>query len=123
MQSDDKTTFSEVKKKIKMFEDEREWKQFNTPKNLSMAISSESGELLDHFLWRDDEQIAKEVLTDKKKMEEIQKELADVLILSLSLAEKLGIDAAKAIEEKMEHNAKKYPIEKFRGSPKKWNEI
>src|SRR3989338_7487624 len=97
---DDKTTFAEIKKKIKKFEDDREWKQFNTPKNLSMAIAAEAGELLDHFLWRNDSEIEKDILADKKKIEEIKKEVADVLILALSMSEKLGIDASKAIEEK-----------------------
>src|SRR3989338_6401546 len=122
MVSDGKTTFHELKMKIKKFEDDREWKRFNTPKNLAMAIGAEAGELMDHFLWRNDSEIEKDVLTDKAKMEEIKKELADILIISLSLSEKLGIDAAKAIEEKLEHNAKKYPVEKFKGSYKKYNE-
>ena len=122
MVSDDKTTFAELKVKIKKFEDDRDWKQFNTPKNLSMAIAAEAGELLDHFLWRNDSEIEKDILADKKKIEEIKKEVADVLILALSMSEKLGIDASKAIEEKLEHNAKKYPVEKFKGSYKKYNE-
>ena len=101
------------------FRDERDWKQFHTPKDLAMDISVEAGELLEHFLWKDKE--AMEQLTKEKK-KEIGDELADVLHGIILLSQELGIDLVAAYHQKMEENAKKYPAEKVKGKSKKYTE-
>jgi dCTP diphosphatase len=101
------------------FRDERDWKQFHTPKDLAMDISIEAGELLEHFLWKDKKAI-KKVVKEKKK--EIGDELADVLHGIILLSEELEIDLIQAFHQKMEQNAQKYPVEKVKGKNKKYNE-
>jgi NTP pyrophosphatase (non-canonical NTP hydrolase) len=101
------------------FRDERDWKQFHTPKDLAMGISIEAGELLEHFLWKDKKGI-EQVIKEKKK--EIGDELSDVLHGVLLLSESLNIDLVTAFHEKMKQNAKKYPAEKVKGKSRKYTE-
>ena len=112
--SDDLKKLMEV---VLQFRDERDWKQFHTPKDLAMDISIEAGELLEHFLWKD----TKGMVTKGKK-KEIADELSDVLHEVLLLSESLDIDLVAAFHEKMEQNAKKYPVEKVKGKSKKYTE-
>jgi len=118
---DDNTTFKEIREEIEKFRSERDWHQFHTPKNLSMAISVESGELAEHFLWKDPEEV-KNYLENENKFKEVKEELADVLIFSLIMAQELNIDTTQIIKEKIEENRKKYPKEKAKGSAKKYTE-
>lgn len=105
-------------KRILAFRDERDWKQFHTPKELAISIAIEAGELLENFQWRSRGEKAH---IDAHK-EEIGEELADVFMLSFLLAEELGLDVEKIVENKLEKNAKKYPADKARGKDKKWSE-
>lgn len=102
----------EIKNRIRKFRDDREWSQFHTPANLAKAISIEAGELLEHFLWDDN--------YDK---EEVCEELADVIIYCLHMADSLDVNIEDIINMKMDINEKKYPVEKSKGTSKKYTEI
>ena len=108
-----------VMKKILDFRDKREWQQFHDPKNLAEAIAIECAELQEVFLWSNVEE-AKKIAVEKKK--KISEELADIFIFCLLFAHETGIDIEKAMLEKIDLNGKKYPLEKSKGSSKKYNE-
>lgn len=99
---------------LKKFRDERDWEQFHNPKDLAIALSIESNELLEQFLWKD----ASEANVDKLK-----DELADVFSYAFLLADKLELDIEKIINDKISKNAEKYPIDKARGNAKKYNQL
>ena len=104
----------ELIQKLKLFRDERDWKQFHNPKDLAIALSIEASELLETFLWK---------TYDQAEPEMIQEELADVLAYALLLAESCNLDIKKIVEEKIEINKKKYPIEKSKGIGKKYTDL
>jgi NTP pyrophosphatase (non-canonical NTP hydrolase) len=99
------------------FRNERDWAQFHDSKNLAVAISIEASELNELFLWKDSIQ-SEEVAKDK-----IAEELADVLSFAFLLAEKHDLDVKKIILEKIKRNGEKYPVEKSKGTSKKYNEL
>lgn len=99
----------------------RDWEQFHTPKNLSMALSGEVGELLELFQWLTDAQ-GKEIMRDPKKAEAVRHEIADVFFYLMRLADVLGVDVEAAFWEKMRHNAAKYPVDRAKGSMTKYTE-
>jgi NTP pyrophosphatase (non-canonical NTP hydrolase) len=119
---DDKTTVEVLKQKVAVFRDERDWLKFHNPKDLSMAISVESAELEELFLWKDQES-TKESLKDETQFRKIRNEVADIGIYLLSLSNVLRLDLSQAIAEKLEENARKYPVDKSKGSSKKYNEL
>ena len=90
----------ETMERIKKFRDDRDWQQFHTPSNLAKAISIEAGELLEEFLWDN----------DNFNLQNVKEELADVLIYSYMMADNLGFDLDEIIEEKLKKNAVKYPV-------------
>src|SRR5882757_11144248 len=104
--TDAKTTVAELRERVLAFVHERDWEQFHSPKNLSMALAAESGELMEHFLWAESK-ASLDVARDPKKRRAIEDEIADVVIYSLEFANICGIDLAKAIETKMAANAQK----------------
>lgn len=104
------------------FVHERDWEQFHSPKNLSMALAAETGELMEHFLWATNEQSCS-IAADPVKRGKIADELADVVIYALEFANITGLDVTAAIEAKMAANAKKYPVEKARGRSEKYDEL
>jgi NTP pyrophosphatase (non-canonical NTP hydrolase) len=104
----------ELIQKLKLFRDERDWKQFHNPKDLAIALSIEASELLETFLWKTHDQ------ADHNKIKE---ELADVLAYALLLAESCNLDVKEIIEKKIEINKKKYPIEKSKGTGKKYTDL
>lgn len=99
---------------ILKFRDERDWKQFHNSKDLALALSIESSELLELFLWKENEDVNKDRLKE---------ELADVLMYAFLLADKHEFDIREIIERKIEINNKKYPIAKAKGTAKKYNEL
>jgi NTP pyrophosphatase (non-canonical NTP hydrolase) len=99
------------------FRDKRDWAQFHDSKNLALAISIEAAELNELFLWKNGNE-SEEV--DKEKIKE---ELADVLVFSFLLANKHGFDVTEIIKTKMKKNDEKYPVEKSKGTAKKYNEL
>lgn len=108
--NDNQTTIAELRKLIDDFVDERDWQQFHSPKNLSMALAIEAAELMEHFQWIDVD-ASRRVREDEKRLAEVGEELADVISYSLAMANALGIDVAAAVEAKMRRNAEKYPAE------------
>lgn len=120
--TDSTATVSELKQRVLAFVRERDWEQFHTPKNLSMALAAEAGELMEHFLWATAEQ-SRAIAAEPAKRTRIADEVADVVIYALEFANMTGLDLAGAIEAKMAANAKKYPVEKARGRSEKYTEL
>ena len=120
--SDRATTVAELRERVLAFVRERDWEQFHAPKNLSMALAAETGELMEHFLWMSPEQ-SRAVVQDPAKRHKIEEEIADVVIYALEFANMTGIDVAAAIERKLALNAKKYPVEKSKGRSDKYTEL
>jgi len=119
---DDKTTVAELRARVLAFARERDWEQFHSPKNLSMALAAEAGELMEHFLWAESK-TSGEILRVAKKRRQIEDEIADVVIYALEFANISGIDLAAAIEAKLAQNAQKYPVEKAKGRADKYTEL
>lgn len=120
--TDATATTAELKARVLAFARERDWEQFHAPKNLSMALAAEAGELMEHFLWATPEQ-SQAIVRDAEKRRKIEAELADVIIYALEFANIAGVDVAAAIERKMAENAQKYPVEKSRGRSDKYTEL
>ncbi len=110
----------QIRKRLASFAEARNWDQFHTPKNLSMALAAEAAELLEIFLWLTDGQSQK-IVNDEKEMALVKEEIADVFIYLVRLADKLGVDIEKAVEEKIKLNEKKYPVELAKGNAIKYN--
>jgi len=108
------TTVAELRQIVADFVAERDWSQFHSPKNVSMALAIEAAELMEHFQWLTTE-ASRQVVDDPQKLSAISEEIADVVGYSIALANELGIDLASAIRAKMVKNAEKYPADKFRG--------
>ena len=106
---------------LRQFAAAREWDQFHKPKNLVIALAAEMGELLEHFQWLNDDQIEKSK-NDKTKREQISDEFADVFSYLIRLADKMEIDIEAAFRDKLAKNELKYPVEKSKGSAKKYTE-
>ena len=102
---------------ILKFRDDRDWKQFHNPKDLAISISLEAAELLEVFQWSGTDVVC----ADKK--DKIAEELADVLVYCALMAEECGLDMDEIVQQKMEINNKKYPVEKAKGKSEKYNEL
>jgi NTP pyrophosphatase (non-canonical NTP hydrolase) len=112
--SDSTTTVAALREIIRQFVDERDWRQFHAPKNISMALAVEAAELMEHFQWIDAE-ASRGLPDDPAKLAAIGEELADVIGYGFALANELGIDVSDAIRAKMVKNRLKYPADEFRG--------
>ena len=110
----------ELQATLRQFADERDWGQFHTPKNLAASLSIEAAEVLEHFQWLTDEQSRQ--LTDEQR-EQVGHEIADVLLYLLQLSDQLGIDPLAAARGKLAINAANYPVDKARGSSRKYTEL
>lgn len=99
-----------VQQAVREFRDAREWQQFHSPKNLSMAIAIEAAELMEHFQWLTTDEAAALPQADPAARQAISEELADVLIYCFSLADRLDLDVGQIIFDKMLKNAAKYPV-------------
>jgi len=104
----------EITELLIKFRDERDWAQFHTAKDLALALNIEAGELLEAFLWKTSEQA---------NPEQVKEELADVIAYALMLAEKYDFDVRQILLEKIERNARKYPVAKSKGTAKKYTEL
>ncbi|GAB2796383.1 nucleotide pyrophosphohydrolase [Rhabdobacter roseus] len=109
-----KTEIEAIIEKIKAFRDERDWQQFHDPKNLAICLTIESSELLQAFLWKN---------ADGADVEKIKEELADVLYSALLIADHYNLNIKDIIEAKLKRNAQKYPVEKAKGSNKKYDDL
>lgn len=105
---------------IVKFRDARDWKQFHNPKDLALSLVLESSEVLEHFQWKNPEEIEKYVIEAKA---DIGEELADVLYWVLLMSHDLDIDIAKALEGKIAKNNARYPVEKAKGRHTKYDKL
>lgn len=108
-----------VRKRLREFAAVRDWDQFHSPKNLSMALSVEASELVECFQWLTEEQSRS---LNAEQLAAVTDEIADVQLYLIRLADKVGIDISVAIEQKIKKNEAKYPAEKVKGSSKKYSE-
>lgn len=104
----------EIKQALLKFRNERDWEQFHNSKDLALAVNVEAGELLELFLWKD---------AQEANVEKVKEELADVFAYAFLLADKYQLDVKEIILQKIQKNAEKYPIDKAKGSAKKYNEL
>ena len=109
----------DIRQHVANFAKERDWDQFHSPKNLTMALSVEVAELMEHFQWLSEAQSRD---LDAETLAEVAKELADVQVYVVRLADRLNIDLLAAVALKMKENAQKYPADKVRGSAKKYSQ-
>ena len=110
----------QVVERIRQFRDERDWKQFHHPKDMAAGLAIEASELMELFLWKNEQEQIEIVET---KREQIEDELADIGMFLLELADNLNVDLLTAIEAKIEKNAEKYPVEKSKGRSAKYTEL
>ncbi len=113
------SNINELIARLNNFAEERDWNQFHSPKNLSMALAVEAAELLEQFQWLTE---AQSEALDKDKLNQVEEELADVFLYLLRLSDVLGIDLLVAANNKLKKNGEKYPASQVRGSSKKYNE-
>ena len=106
--------FESMKAKVKQFSIDRDWDQFHNGKDLAIALSGEAGELLNAFLWKKPEDV---------KIEKVKEELADVFNYAFLIADKYNLDIEEIMNEKLKINGEKYPVDKAKGTAKKYNEL
>ena len=115
----DAPTFEQVRGELRRFVEERAWDAFHTPKDLAMGVSVEAAELLEVFQWR---HLTVADLTPEDRRR-IADELADVVMYAMLLADKSGVDLLRAVQEKLEENRRKYPVEKAKGRAVKYDRL
>ena len=108
------TDIEQILEELRVFNQERDWDQFHNGKDLAIGLSIEASELLEAFLWKDSELV---------NSDKIREELADVLNYAFQMADKYNLDIKEIMLEKIRKNAAKYPVEKAKGSAKKYNEL
>ncbi|MCC6867315.1 MAG: nucleotide pyrophosphohydrolase [Burkholderiales bacterium] len=118
--ADDPLALTRLRDRLRAFAAARDWEQFHAPKNLAIALSVEAAELLEHFQWVSEEG-SRSMPADKRG--EIADEIADVFLYLIRLADVLDVDLVHAAEKKIARNAQKYPVEKARGTARKYTEL
>ena len=113
-------SISELTAQIQTFVDAREWRKYHNAKDLAVAIAAEAGELMQHFVWQQEEQIEKRL---EKNREEIASEIADVAILLFEFADNLGMNLGEVMQAKIAFNDIRYPVENSRGNNLKYSEL
>ncbi len=111
---------NDLTKRIIAFRNARDWKQFHNPKDVALSLVLEAGEVMEHFQWKNKEEMEKYVVENKV---EIGEELADVLYWVLLMSHDLNLDVLDALEKKIVKNEKKYPVEKAKGKHTKYNKL
>ena len=119
---DDTARVIELKQMVRQFSEDRNWDQFHNAKELAIGIVTEASELLETFRFKSEAEV-NELFRNEISAKGIRDELADVFYFALRLAQKYDIDVSNSLKEKIEQNAKKYPIDKARGSNKKYTEF
>ncbi len=112
-------TIDDLRDELRRFVRARDWEQFHSPKNLSMGIAAEAGELLEIFLWLTEE--ASRTL-DESRREQVKQEIGDVMIYLTLLADQLDLDPVACAQDKLRLNEQKYPADRVKGSAKKYTE-
>ncbi len=113
------TDIPKLQARLREFAEQRDWQQFHSPKNLSMALIVEAAELAEHFQWLSQDESFN---LGEEKLESVGEELADIFVYLVRLADQLDIDLPQAVERKIGLNEAKYPADLVRGSAKKYNE-
>ncbi len=113
-------SISEMTAKIQAFVDARDWRRFHNPKDLAVAINAEAGELMQHFVWQQPEQVDARAAAHR---DEIAAEIADVAILLFELADNLGMNLGQVMQQKIDRNETRYPVDKARGNNLKYDEF
>lgn len=119
---DSETNLYELKEIIRTFCEERDWDKYHNAKELAIGIVIEASELLEHFRFKSDKEV-EEVFNNTVKKEQISEEMADVLYLLLRLSQRYDIELSDELIKKIDKNREKYPIEKAKGSNKKYTEL
>jgi len=119
---DNKATLNELKEKIKTFCEERDWDQYHNAKELAIGIVTEASELLQHFRFKSEKEID-EMFKNESRRQEFSEEIADVLYFVLRLSQRYNIDLTMELNKKLKKNAEKYPVDKVKGSNKKYTEL
>ncbi|MFM2172051.1 MAG: hypothetical protein RI957_2280 [Verrucomicrobiota bacterium] len=113
-------SIEELTERIRSFVAAREWQQYHNPKDMAVAIAAEAGELMQHFVWQQPDQLDARV---REHREEIASEIADVGILLFEMADLLGMKLGDVMAAKIAHNEQRYPVEKSRGNNRKYHEL
>ncbi|PSK90995.1 nucleotide pyrophosphohydrolase [Taibaiella chishuiensis] len=108
------TDIQELIRDLTAFRNERDWNQFHNPKDLALAINIEAGELLELYLWKH---------AEEANVEKVKEELADILSFALLLADKYKLDVKQIVQDKIKKNGEKYPVDKAKGTAKKYDEL
>ncbi|TLM89569.1 MAG: nucleotide pyrophosphohydrolase [Actinobacteria bacterium] len=114
------TVLEALTARIVAFRDERDWRQFHSPRNLAASISIEAAELLELFQWSSDASLAEDI---EVRREDLERELADVVIYAMLLAHDTSVDLEAAIARKLAENDAKYPVDKAKGTSAKYTEL
>lgn len=111
--------YPDTVRKIKQFNEERDWDQFHTPKNVAISVCLEANELLEFFQWDSDEDVQKK-LEDDQYLSDMKDEIGDICNYLFVMCDKIGIDLLDAVNEKLEKNKLKYPVGKCKGKSDKY---
>ena len=112
----------DLMKAVLAFRDERDWRQFHNPKDLAISVSLEAAELLESFQWKTPAEAAV-FLDSAENRRRVADEMADVLILLISMADVIGVDLVEAARKKLVENARKYPVERAKGNARKYDAL
>lgn len=112
-------SLEDLRRRLALFAQVRDWEQFHNPKNLAMALIAEAAELVEHFQWLSAEQSEN---LSPEKLEEVRLELADIQIYLIRIADRLNVDLIRAVADKMARNEERYPVDKVKGSAKRADE-
>lgn len=113
-------SIDDLTKKIRAFVAVRDWEVYHNPKDMAVAIAAEAGELMQHFVWQQPEQLSQRVADHR---EEIASEIADVGILLFEMADLLGLHLGEVMAAKLAYNEQRYPVEKSKGNNRKYHEL
>jgi NTP pyrophosphatase (non-canonical NTP hydrolase) len=113
-------SIEELTYRIRAFVAARDWQQYHNPKDMAVAIAAEAGELMQHFVWQQPDQLEQRVIEHR---EEIASEIADVGILLFEMADLLGMKLGNVMAAKIANNEQRYPVEKARGNNRKYDEL
>lgn len=113
-------SLDDLSRALRQFAVERDWQQFHSPKNLATALIVEAGELLEHFQWLSEEQ--SRTLSPGER-DHVAGEVADVLLYLIQLSTELGIDPVEAARQKLKVNSQRYPVERAKGTSKKYDQL
>jgi NTP pyrophosphatase (non-canonical NTP hydrolase) len=117
--AEDIRDLSDLRSRLRAFVAERDWEQFHSPKNLSMALAVEAAELVEIFQWLSEAESAE---PDAARLARVEAELADILIYLVRIADRLDVDLLQAVSRKLRENARRYPAERVRGRALKYDE-